>query len=312
MSSVSARPSLIALDWGTSSLRASLVGDDGRALQTRIEPWGIMHLPNGDFASAYQAITAQWPDHGVHAIAAGMIGSANGWLTAPYCPAPAGVDDLAAALTVVPGVPLSIVPGVVTQGDRPDVMRGEETQLVGSLALHPHLSAHSVVVLPGSHSKWVQVIDGRIRDFTTYMTGELFAVLRDHSILGRIAVAVPDDRAPSAEAFTRGVLAARDAPAGLAPLLFSARALMLANRLAASTCMEYLSGLLIGDELRSGLLRDGLPDALVGDATLCARYASALQLLGISHVQVIVGAADAGLWNIARRAGLVRTVAPAR
>ncbi|CAN5898846.1 2-dehydro-3-deoxygalactonokinase [soil metagenome] len=302
-------PSLIALDWGTSSLRASLVGDDGRVLDTRIEPWGIMQLPHGDFASAYDAITAEWVGYDVRTIAAGMIGSANGWLTAPYCPAPAGADDLAAALTVVPGVSLSIVPGVATYGDRPDVMRGEETQVVGALALHPHLAAHSVVVLPGTHSKWVQVIDGRIRDFTTYMTGELFAVLRDHSILGRLAVAAPDDNAERTEVFARGVLAAQDAPGGLAPLLFSARALVLANRLAANACMEYLSGLLIGDELRCGLLRDGRPAALVGDGALCERYASALQLLGISDVQVMVGAADAGLWSIACRAGLVRTLA---
>ena len=304
-------PSLIALDWGTSSLRASLLGDDGHVLHTRIEPWGIMQLPRGDFASVFHEITAEWRCHGVNALAAGMIGSANGWLAAPYCPAPAGADDLAAALTVVPGVSLSIVPGVATQGHRPDVMRGEETQVVGALKLHPHLASNSTVVLPGTHSKWVQVIDGRIREFTTYMTGELFAMLRDHSLLGRLAVTAAADHAGGAEAFTRGVLAAQDAPGGLAPLLFSARALVLTNRLADSACMEYLSGLIIGDELRCGLMSYGRPAALVGDGALCARYASALQLLGMPDVQVIVGAADGGLWSIACRAGLVRTLARA-
>ena len=303
-------PSLIALDWGTSSLRATLMGDDGRVLDTRIEPWGILPLPHGDFASTYHAITDAWLGHGVHALAAGMIGSANGWLTAPYCTAPVGADDLAAALTVVPGVSLSIVPGVATRGNRPDVMRGEETQIVGALALHPHLASRSVVVLPGTHSKWVHVVEGKIADFTTYMTGELFAVLRHHSILGRLAITAADDQAADTDAFSRGVLVAQDAAGGLAPLLFSARALVLANRLAASDCMEYLSGLLIGDELRCGLLRDGRPSALVGDEALCDRYASALQLLGVPGVPVIVGAADIGLWHIARRAGLVRT--PAR
>lgn len=112
-----------------------------------------MQLPHGDFASAYHAITAEWLDYDVQAIAAGMIGSANGWLTAPYCPTPAGADDLAAALTGVPGVSLSIVPGVATYGDRPDVLRGEETQIVGALALHPQLAVRSIVVLPGTHSK---------------------------------------------------------------------------------------------------------------------------------------------------------------
>jgi 2-dehydro-3-deoxygalactonokinase len=107
------------------------------------------------------------------------------------------------------------------------------------------------------------------------------------------------------------VLGAQGAPAGLAPLLFSARALVLANRLAASECMEYLSGLLTGDELRCGLVRDGRPAALVGGGALCGRYASALQLLGISDVQLIVDAANSGLWNTGYRAGLVRTLARA-
>lgn len=302
-------PSLIALDWGTSSLRASLLDDDGRVLRTRTEPWGIMQVPQGDFAAVFRAMTAEWHCPEVPALASGMIGSTNGWVNAPYCTAPVGADDLAAALTVVPDALLSIVPGVATHGGRPDVMRGEETQIVGALALHPHLVSHSLVVLPGTHSKWVQVIEGRITDFTTYMTGELFAVLRDHSILGRAAVAATDDDAAAAEAFTHGVLAAQAEPAGLAPLLFSPRALVLANRLAASAGLEYLSGLLIGDELRCGLMRGGRPAALVGDEALCARYVVALRLLGIPDVPVIVGAADAGLWSIALLAGLVRPMA---
>ena len=304
-------PALIALDWGTSSLRASLLDGNGRVLDTRIEPWGIMHVPHGDCASAYQAITAEWRSDDVNAIAAGMIGSASGWVTTPYCTAPAGVDDLVAALAIVPGVPVSIVPGVATYGDRPDVMRGEETQIVGVLALHPHLASRSLVVLPGTHSKWVQVIDARISDFTTYMTGELFAVLRDHSILGRSAVAVNDDDTTGAAAFSRGVLAAQAEPAGLAPLLFSARALVLAKRLPANASLDYLSGLLIGDELRCGLMRAGRPAALVGDATLCARYADAFRVLGIPDVPVITDAANAGLWTIARRAGLTSHLARA-
>ena len=298
-------PLLIALDWGISSLRASLLDDDGRVLRTRAESWGITQGSTSTFAALFHAMTAEWHCAGVPALASGMIGSVNGWVNAPYCTAPAGPDDLAAALTVVPDTLLSIVPGVATHGDRPDVMRGEETQIVGALALRPHLRSHSLLVLPGTHSKWAQVTDGRITGFTTYMTGELFAVLRDHSILGRAIVAATSNEASAAEAFARGVLAAQAEPAGLAALLFSTRALVITNRLPASASLDYLSGLLIGDELRCGLMRAGRPAALVGDEALCARYVVALRLLGIPDVPVIVGAADAGLWSIARLAGLV-------
>lgn len=302
-----ATPCLVALDWGTSSLRASLMSTDGHILETRNEPWGIMHIPKGDFASAFHAITAEWRWHSVNALAAGMIGSPIGWITAPYCSAPAGADDLAAALTIVPGVPLSIVPGVAACTERPDMMRGEETQIIGALALHPHLASLSLVVLPGTHSKWVQVVQGRITDVTTYMTGELFAVLREHSILGRTAVGSPTDEVTAALAFGRGVLAAQSGSAGLAPLLFSARALVVAKQLDDNASLEYLSGLLIGDELRCGLMGGVRPAALVGDPALCARYVAALRLLDIPDVPVILGAAEAGLWSIARLAGLTRS-----
>jgi 2-dehydro-3-deoxygalactonokinase len=140
------------------------------------------------------------------------------------------------------------------------------------------------------------------------MTGELFAVLRDHSILGRLSttgkrvVSEPD-------AFARGVAMARQSPRGLAPVLFSVRAAVLTDGLAAEDGLEYLSGLLIGDECCCALDTGAPPDALVGDADLCGLYQRALQLLGVSGVPVIDRAATAGLWHLARRAGLV---SPAR
>ena len=302
-------PSLIALDWGTSSLRASLLDAAGDVMRTRTESWGTMRVPAGDFAAAFRAITDEWDCADVPAVASGMIGSAIGWLIAPYCGTPVGADDLAAALVAVPDTALWVVPGVATFGDRPDVMRGEETQIVGALALRAELAAHSRLVLPGTHSKWVEVTDGRIRDFTTFMTGELFSVLRDHSILGRGPAAISHNEPAGAEAFARGVLAAQTELAGLAPLLFSARALTLVNRLDASARLEYLSGLLIGDEIRCGL-RHGLgPSALIGDAALCARYVAAFALVGLRDIPVIAGAADAGLWSMAVRSGLVPSVA---
>ncbi|HEX2941290.1 MAG TPA: 2-dehydro-3-deoxygalactonokinase, partial [Rhodopila sp.] len=251
---------LIALDWGTSSLRAYLIGGSGRILDRRTEPWGIMQVPAGEFAARFDTITsswrARWPR--LPALAAGMIGSAQGWVEAPYCPCPAGPAELATRLVTVPNASLCIVPGVVQGGAgavdaRPDVMRGEETQIAGALALRPMLHRESRLVMPGTHCKWVDIKDGRIARFTTYMTGEVFAVLRQHSILGRLAGADTPPATPDSPAFLRGVDAARDARNGVAPLLFSARALVLAGRMPASDSLDYLSGLLIGDELRNAL-----------------------------------------------------------
>ena len=301
-------PSLIALDWGTTSLRAHLLDDSGQVLGGRSEPWGVMQVPNGDFRAAFDAVTVEWRDRhpDLPAIAAGMIGSTKGWVVAPYCPAPAGAHELSTALVQAPGGTLHIVPGIATDGERPDVMRGEETQIVGALDLFPSLSPRSLLVLPGTHSKWVDVRDGRIVDFTTYMTGELFAVLSEHSILGQLArsAQISVDTAAKADAFALGVTTARNSAVGMAQTIFSARALVLTEHLAAGASLAYLSGLLIGDELRCGLAGGLRPDALVGDPLQCARYVAALALFGVGDVAVIDGAAQRGLWSIARRAGL--------
>ena len=307
---MTAAPSLLALDWGTSTLRACLLGAGGAVVERRTEPWGVMHLPDGGFAAAFERTTggwrARWP--ALPVIAAGMVGSSQGWVQVPYRPCPVGVDDLAAALVPVEGGALHVVPGVMQLDERPDVMRGEETQVVGALDLHPRLAERALLVLPGTHAKWVRVADGRLDAFATYMTGELFAVLRDHSILGRAARATSAaDPAAADAAFARGVLAARDAASGVAPLLFGARALPLLGWLAPEAGLDYLSGLLIGDELRCGLADGAERLALVGDGALCRRYAAALRLFGLEDVPVIEGAAEQGLWCIARRAGLVTT-----
>jgi 2-dehydro-3-deoxygalactonokinase len=299
---------LIALDWGTSALRAYLLGDGGGVLETRVEPWGIMQLPAGGFAAAFDQVTSGWRASapGAPVIASGMVGSAQGWADAPYCPSPAGAAELAGALVGAGDGRLVIVPGVVQRGESPNVMRGEETQIVGALATHPELAADALFILPGTHSKWVQVSEGRIGRFTTFMTGELFAVLSSASILGRLARdagrTLEDDAAT--EAFVRGVSAARSATTGIAPLLFSARARVLTGQLAPEASLEYLSGLLIGDELRCGLADGGRPRALVGEPALCARYVRALGMFGMDAVAVIADAAPAGLWAIAQHASL--------
>ena len=280
------------------------MGAGGAVLETNRLPLGIMQVQDRDFPGAFEKAVGDWRRRwpGVPAVAAGMIGSAQGWVEAPYVPCPAGIEELARGLMPVPGVGLSIIPGVVQHGASPNVMRGEETQIFGALAQH----GGGRFVLPGTHSKWVEIAAGRIQRFDTHMTGELFAVLRKHSILGRFVAEgdPPPAEEAAREAFERGVATVRDGATGLSPLLFSARALVLTGGLARETSLDYLSGLLIGEELRCGLGsgRDGL--VLVGDAALCARYRRALSLFGVTGVEVLDDTAPAGLWRIAERAGL--------
>jgi 2-dehydro-3-deoxygalactonokinase len=293
---------LIGLDWGTSSVRAMLVGAEGRVLAEKAQPWGITRLPEGGFPAAFAALAGEWRSAlpGLPCLACGMVGSRQGWVEAPYCEAPAGADAIAAMLAEVPGAGLRIVPGVVQRGDRPDVMRGEETQVVGALGD----AARGLAVLPGTHSKWVRVEAGRIAGFRTFMTGEVFATLRGHTILGAFA---PETAAEDA-AFARGVLAAHQSDEGLAGLLFSARALVLTDRLEPGGAIAFLSGLLIGDEIRTAstaFAEAGVVPVLIGEAALCDRYRLAFDLCGIAARVAPPGAAAAGLWRIARHAGLI-------
>lgn len=306
-------PHLIAIDWGTSSLRAWLLDGRGQTLDARSSRHGIMQVPGGDFASVYRELIGDWIEaHGaLPAIACGMIGSRGGWQEAPYAPCPVDPTSLAEHLSVIDAdqAPLHVVPGVMqsaSDGVLPDVMRGEETQVLGALAGEPTLADDALLVLPGTHCKWVSVRDGRLTGFTTYMTGELFALLREHSILGRPAqeVATVD----SEQAFDRGVETARQSGAASASAaLFSVRSRVLADELRAEDSLSYLSGLLIGEELRSVLAarRDRPPLRLIGDEGLCGRYRRALRSFDITEGSIIEDAACHGLWRIAQSAGWV-------
>lgn len=297
---------LIGLDWGTSSLRAYWLDAAGEIRETRARPWGIRHLPDGGFDAVLADITAGWPR--LPRLACGMVGSRLGWLEVPYMELPADTAQLGSAvrsLRADDGLDVHIVPGLRNpQG--PDVMRGEETQLLGALALRPALIPDSSWILPGTHSKWARVRDGAVTDFCTMMTGELFALLRQHSIL----CSGSGDAAVDPDAFARGVIAARDSgSAGAFSRLFSARASMLDGALAPDAVPEYLSGLLIGEELRSSLasnrFRHDAPLQLIGDAALCARYRLAASHFDLDLAESLVDAAAHGLWQIACDIGLV-------
>ncbi|MCC6470951.1 MAG: 2-dehydro-3-deoxygalactonokinase [Alphaproteobacteria bacterium] len=306
---MTASPSLIALDWGTTSLRAYLLARDESVLARLERPQGILNVPDRNFDAAFAEAVGGWIGRGMlPAIASGMIGSRQGWREAPYADCPAGLDALAKALLPVEttnGVALRIVPGValVDADGVPDVMRGEETQILGQFAA----GESGVAVLPGTHSKWVLVEQGRIGRFATFMTGEAFAALKGHTILGRLMTGDALD----GDAFGRGVDHAAHPQAGRGGLLhriFSARTLGLFDRVKGDALHSYLSGLMIGAEIAEALawlVQSPTRVTVIGAPELSALYVSALARRGIASTLGLPDAAARGLLRIARAAGLV-------
>lgn len=293
---------LIALDWGTSSLRGWLIAADGAILDRRSGGPGILGVSGNDFAATHRAFVAGWPT--LPSIASGMIGSKQGWVEAPYVNCPGGFADMSPGLRVTNDRALRIVPGVAWQvpGLAPDVMRGEETQIFGALDAD---DASGLFILPGTHSKWARVVSGRIVSFATYMTGEIFAVLRQHSILGRLMAsdAMPDLNAPAFEAGAEVGLNHAD---DLLHRLFEVRALGLFERLSATDAPSYLSGLLIGAEIAAALHREAATaPTLIGARPLCAAYQRVLGAQGITARIADEDVTPRGLWRIARAAGMI-------
>jgi 2-dehydro-3-deoxygalactonokinase len=315
---------LIGADWGSTGLRLFLIGAGGEVLDTRASAQGSTAM-NGS-ADAYRAALAELAGDWLSAapdlplIVCGMAGSKHGWHEVPYATCPAEVDNLLAsapALAPLPAAaggaarPMAIVPGLLYAPDAaaPDVMRGEETQIAGALALHPALAEQACIVMPGTHSKWTRLRDNMVLSFATHMTGELFALLTQHSVLNRLMAPAAG---PQHEAFEQGVRAARDnETANLGNQLFAVRTLGLTEKLPGVALADYMSGLLIGHELRAGLAwrsQAGLTQAplvLIGEDKLCARYAQALAVFGVTPEHIFPNTAPAGLWALARRAGLL-------
>lgn len=260
----------IAIDWGTSNRRDYLI-EDGRLLGQSRDDRGIIEMDGRGYEDALAAIRARHGDWPV--LIAGMAGSNRGWHEAPYVDAPAGAEDIARRLLWIEPGRTAIVPGVAWRDPQsPNVMRGEEVQLLGAVAagLAP---PDGLLAQPGTHNKWVEMTDGAIGRFSTAMTGELFALLRDHSILSR---QLGGDVTPGA-AFEEGV---RDAAAHpLIATLFGARASMLLGYRAEADLAAYVSGLLIGADVAAAGV-EGRDAYILSDETLGDLYTAAVTALG--------------------------------
>jgi 2-dehydro-3-deoxygalactonokinase len=281
----------ILIDWGTSNARAYLLDPDGSVVDRRRAPLGIRAVPPGGFPAALEGLLGPWMRGNATwqtILMCGMVGSRQGWVEVPYRPCPARLEDLATALCPVPALPGAwIVPGVRrSDGDtRHDVMRGEEVQLFGAVADEP--DRDGVLCFPGTHSKWVLYQDRSLADFATAMTGEVFQTLRQNSLLGvlmRNGTADAELAGTALVAFRRGLDRSGEA-GGLLHHLFGVRAEGLFASIPEGDLPAYLSGILIGHEIRSmaGLFNCAGPIRLVAENPLAGHYAAAFERLGLAY-----------------------------
>ncbi|HXA61235.1 MAG TPA: 2-dehydro-3-deoxygalactonokinase [Streptosporangiaceae bacterium] len=315
---------LIALDWGSSSCRAYLVGAQGRVLATRASARGVMVVtadaadrgvpPEQLFQEELLALCHDWlaAAPALPVIASGMVGSNQGWAEADYLELPVDLLRTAIPLTTArwSGGEVHIVPGLVDRGELPDVMRGEETQILGTLldaaARGAVRAGEECVVLPGTHTKWAHLSGSIITGFHTAMAGEVYGLLKSRSILSRLAE--PAEQ-PRWAAFERGLDVALQSPAGVLGTVFSARSLVLAGRITGTDVQDYLSGLLVGSEV-AGAVAAWLggrrpPVVLCGEPDLRERYGRALARLDIPSTSVSTNVTPLALHHIAQMSGLV-------
>ena len=268
----------IAVDWGTTNRRAYLIDAGGQRTEEFEDHKGVLSVPAGGFPDAVAEIRARLGDKPL--LLAGMIGSNRGWHEAPYVPCPAGIDDLGARL-VWAGEREAIVPGVSYIGDgRADVMRGEEVQLLGAVAAGL-VDPMGLVCHPGTHNKWTTLRDGRIARFRTVMTGELFNVLKQHSILSDLLQG-PVEANDAFKQAARHAIHNEALPADL----FAVRARVLLGEARKEDAASYASGLLIGADVRVGLSIPGDAEiAVIGRPELTHLYAAAIAETGRSVVE---------------------------
>jgi len=293
----------VAGDWGTSHLRLFLCDDSGAVLESASGPGAADS--HGQFAKVFDSLLAKWTPHPqeLPAVLCGMVGSSIGWIQAPYLACPARPEDIATACATLRDGRIRIIPGLSCHNrcDAPDFLRGEETQILGALQLQPGLrQGRRLLCLPGTHTKWVMLEDGAVMEFLTAPTGELFNLLRHHSVLVRERGAAADASTP---AFKLGLAQADRFPrAQVLHRLFECRSRLLNADMEARDAASFLSGLLIASDVGGALalfadaIADGL--VLVGAPQLTQLYASALSHYG--HDAQRVDGAQASLAGLTR------------
>ncbi|MGO4566625.1 2-dehydro-3-deoxygalactonokinase [Rhizobium sp. 2YAF20] len=288
------RPAYAAVDWGTSSFRLWLIDEDGTVLSERRSSEGMTTAASTGFAEVLEShLSALFAPDGIPVIVCGMAGARQGWVEAGYLDTPTLLSAILTGAVSVPGQKrdVRILPGLAQRSKQaPDVMRGEETQLLGAIAADAH--GEQIVCMPGTHSKWVRVVDGVVTGFSTFMTGELFDVITRHSILSHAvtgAEAMPAD----ADALEAAVKAAFDQPALATSLIFGARAGQLLHGLTAVGAQARISGTLIGAEIAGAILNVGKGTAitLVASGRLQALYESAFHILSLPYQTIDADAA---------------------
>jgi len=270
----------IAVDWGTTNRRAYLIEKGGQSSDEFEDGKGILSVRPGEFEGAIAEIREKLGERPM--LLAGMVGSNRGWVEAPYVPCPAAIEDLVSGLVWVEPDRTAIVPGVSYVGDgRADVMRGEELQVLGALAADL-ISPNGVICHPGTHNKWIQLFAGKIHNFVTVMTGELFSLLKGHSILADLLQAPVEPN----EAFEKGVRQALER-AMLPAQLFGVRASVLLGQTEERDAASFASGLLIGTDVRIGM---SFPFAarvvVIGRPELTRLYAAAVGLTGREVIEL--------------------------
>lgn len=294
-----AEPAFVAIDWGTSSFRGWLMSAEGTALAESRGPQGMLHCAGSGFAPVLRDHRARLgASDDLPVLICGMAGAKQGWVEAPYVRIPTRLDALhASAVRVDDAADIRILPGLAqARADQPDVMRGEETQLLGVT----EADFTGLVCIPGTHSKWIAIAAGAVVGFTTYMTGELFAIISQHSILAHAVEAQPAPAGDSA-AFRDGLAAAQAAPSGLTASLFRLRAAQLLGFAQRSDGAARLSGLLIGTELADVARRfDARSVRLIGTGALGRLYQEALAQAGFAVT--VVDAEQASRQGLAKAA----------
>ncbi|MGF1476978.1 MAG: 2-dehydro-3-deoxygalactonokinase [Geminicoccaceae bacterium] len=297
---------LIGVDWGTSSLRAYLIGRDGEVLDELAADDGITRVTDKKFGPVLSRHLGAWlqTDKKLPVVASGMITSRQGWRETPYVSTPASSSGLADALLIDEwnGKTIAFVSGVShrSEAGMPDVMRGEETQLLG---LEP---GDCLAVMPGTHSKWVRVKDQKIEQFSTFVTGELYEVLSRHSFVAGLT----GDQVPSGDVFQRGLEIGKSDGAGLLNRLFACRTLRLFGELEEAELGDFLSGLIIGSELAEAQA-EGYDAAgakrviVIANDRLTDLYRKAFAMIGVEIEVPPANIAARGQWRLASASGLI-------